>query len=292
MSFRNFVFNVLSILPDKAYLKIRYFQRMHKRLDLKNPKTFNEKLQWLKLYDRDPLYTKLVDKYQVREYVKEKIGEEYLIPLLGVWDRFDDINFDELPDEFVLKVTHDSGGLVICKDKSKFDREKARKKINSALKHNYYLENREWPYRNVPRRIIAEKYISDGTGVLNDYKLMCFNGKVDNIILCLGRFSEEGVKFYHFDKDWNYLPHCLHKEVAENVLSAYKPDKLTEMIRIAEILAEGLAHIRVDLYYVNGKIYFSELTFYQSSGFDTDITTVADREFGDKIILPSVARSK
>src|SRR5699024_8410056 len=169
---------LLNWLPDKIYLKICFRAKMRRKIDFSNVRTYNEKLQWLKINDRNPIYTKMVDKYEVREYIANHIGEEYLIPLIGVYDSFEEINFNELPNQFVLKCTHDSGGLVICKDKSKLDIEAARKKINDSLKRNYYYLFREWPYKNVKPRVICEKYMVDEfEKELKDYKFFCFNGK-------------------------------------------------------------------------------------------------------------------
>lgn len=194
------------ILADKTYLKIYFKCKMGYKLNLKNPQTFNEKLQWLKLYDRNPEYTKMVDKYEVREYIKEKIGEEYLIPLIGVYDKFDDIDFDELPNQFVIKCNHDSGGLVICKDKGKLNIEETRKKINKSLKRNYYYSGREWPYKNVKPRIIIEKYMEDSNkSDLIDYKLFCFNGIPKIVLVCSERFSSSNMCKTWFDMNWKLI---------------------------------------------------------------------------------------
>ena len=221
MSFRNFIFKILSVIPDKPYLRIRYFQRMHKILHLKNPKTYNEKLQWLKLYDRKPLYTKLVDKYLVREYVKEKIGEDYLIPLLAVYERAEDIDFDALPDEFVLKCTHDSGGLVICRDKADLDKTAAKTKIGSSLKVNYYLENREWPYKDVPRKIIAEKFIGDVEG----RNVVIVDDMVDTagtITKCADMLKEKGAV--------SVRAVCTHPVLSGNAYERISASALSEFI--------------------------------------------------------------
>ena len=289
MSFRNFIFKIMSVIPDKPYLRIRYFQRMHKILHLKNPKTYNEKLQWLKLYDRKPLYTKLVDKYLVREYVKEKIGEEYLIPLLAVYERAEDIDFDALPDEFVLKCTHDSGGLFICKDKSKLTPEKIaeiREKLDRSLKYDYYLHSREWPYKDVPRRIIAEKYMEDESEKeLKDYKFYTFGGRVKAILMTSGRFEKDKTGFDFFDENCQRIEGL--KRGKPNSKGEVKlPEKVKEMIPLVEKLAEGFPHIRVDLYLVNGRIYFGEMTFFAGSGFTKFEPEKWDRIFGDWIVLP------
>ena len=289
MSFRNFIFKIMSVIPDKPYLRIRYFQRMHKILHLKNPKTYNEKLQWLKLYDRKPLYTKLVDKYLVREYVKEKIGEEYLIPLLAVYERAEDIDFDALPDEFVLKCTHDSGGLFICKDKSKLTPEKIaeiREKLDRSLKYDYYLHSREWPYKDVPRRIIAEKYMEDESEKeLKDYKFYTFGGRVKAILMTSGRFEKDKTGFDFFDENCQRIE-GLKREKPNSKGEVKLPEKVKEMIPLVEKLAEGFPHIRVDLYLVNGRIYFGEMTFFAGSGFTKFEPEKWDRIFGDWIVLP------
>src|SRR5690554_1888512 len=182
--------NKLKFIDDKLYLKLIYRGRIGKRLNLTNPKTFSEKIQWLKLYDRNPLYTTLVDKYEVRSIIRQEIGEDYLIPLIGVWDNFDDINFDELPNSFVLKCTHDSGGVIIVKNKNDFNINIARKKINSSLKKNYFYSGREWPYKNVKPRIIIEKFMVDTKSKqLIDYKLMCFNGSPKIVQVMSNRIS-------------------------------------------------------------------------------------------------------
>lgn len=274
-------------LDDVFYLKIIYYQTFNKKLDLKNPKTFNEKLQWLKLYNRNPEYTKMVDKYEVKKYVAEKIGEEYIIPLIGIYNSFDEINFNELPDQFVIKCTHDSGGIVICKDKSNFSIEEARKKINKCMKNNYYRSWREWPYKNVKPRIIIESFMDDGVNSqLVDYKLQCFWGKVDNILVCVDRDKETGVKYHYFDTNWKYLKYCPYPGINEKNINISKPKQLDKMIKIAERLSAGIPEVRIDLYIIHGKIYFGEYTFFTNGGFDTTITSDADIILGEKLKLP------
>lgn len=274
-------------LDDVFYLKIIYYQTFNKKLDLKNPKTFNEKLQWLKLYDRNPEYTKMVDKYEVKKYVAEKIGEEYIIPSIGIYNSFDEINFNELPDQFVIKCTHDSGGIVICKDKSNFSIEEARKKINKCMKNNYYRSWREWPYKNVKPRIIIESFMDDGVNSqLVDYKLQCFWGKVDNILVCVDRDKETGVKYHYFDTNWKYLKYCPYPGINEKNINISKPKQLDKMIKIAERLSAGIPEVRIDLYIIHGKIYFGEYTFFTNAGFDTTITSDADIILGEKLKLP------
>ena len=193
-------------LSDKKFIEYRFLSEMGYKLNLKSPQTFNEKLQWLKLYDRNPEYTKMVDKYEVREYIKEKIGEEYLIPLIGVYDKFDDIDFDKLSNQFVIKCNHDSGGLIICKDKNRLDIETARKKINRSLKTNYYYSGREWPYKNVKPKILIEKYMEDSNkSDLIDYKLFCFNGIPKIVLVCSERFSSSNMCETWFDMNWKLI---------------------------------------------------------------------------------------
>ena len=273
-------------LPDELYLKLLFRFKMGYRLNLKNPKTFNEKLQWLKLYNRKPEYTTMVDKYAVKQYVANIIGEEYIIPTLGVWDRFDDIDFSKLPQQFVLKTTHGGGGggVVICRDKNSFDKEKARQIINHSMKSDIYKHLREWPYKNVPKRIIAEKFMEDSCGELRDYKFTCTNGTAHNVMLCFDRGTGD-TKFYFFDKAWNLLRlNKRGKEAPEN-FSLPKPLNLDEMFLVAQKISSGIPYARVDLYNINGKIYFGEITFYPASGFDNNLLAVTDELFGNYINL-------
>lgn len=270
-------------IPDKQYLQLLYRRVFDKKLHLDNPLSFNEKLQWLKLYNRNPLYTKLVDKYEVKKYIAEKIGEQYIIPTLGVWDNFDDIDFDSLPNQFVLKCTHDSGGLVIVKDKSKFDKDTANKKINKCLKRNYYWQGREWPYKDVKPRIIAEKFISFGEeGDIPDYKFYGFNGKVTALMVATERQSGH-TKFDFFDNNFNYLPFRWGHDHAS--VRPTKPENFNKMLDIASVLSKGFPHIRVDLYNVNGNIYFGELTFTHWSGMCPFEPEEWDYKFGSWIEL-------
>ena len=266
----------LNWLPDKTYIQLGYRLATKKRLNLKNPKTFNEKLQWLKLYDHKPEYTRMVDKYEAKQYVAKKIGEEYIIPTLGVWDSFDQIDFDTLPSQFVLKCTHDSGGLVICRDKSKLDKEKAKSRINASLKSNYFWSNREWPYKNVKPRIIAETYMEDAADdALTDYKFFCFNGEAK--IMYISKDHGKAPRTDFFDMGFNHLPIKVKDPHAEIV--PQKPEQFEQMRELAEILSRGLAHLRVDFYLIDGKIYVGELTFYHMSGF----TKVEPEEWNKKM---------
>lgn len=256
-------------MPDEEYLKKCFKACMGEDLHLDNPKTFNEKLQWLKLYDRKPEYTMMVDKYKVREYIKEKLGEEYLIPLLGVWDKAEDIDFDKLPNQFVLKCNHNSGlGMYICKDKSKLTQKEIkviRKNLTKGLQQDYYLTGREWPYKNVPRKIIAEKYMEDETGQLRDYKFYCFNGEPKIIMINSDREIGK-TKADYFDMDFNWIDLKWGYEHA--LVKPSKPINFEKMKELAVVLSKNIPELRVDFYEVNNKIYFGELTFFDGSGFD------------------------
>ncbi len=278
-------YGLYAVLPDELYLKIRYWAFFKKKLDLKDPKTFNEKLQWIKLHDRKPEYCKMVDKYEVKEYVSSVIGDQYIIPTLGVWDSFDDIDFDKLPDQFVLKCTHDSGGLVIVQDKSLLDKEKAKAKISSSMKKGYFTFGREWPYKDVKPRIIAEKFMKDASSEeLIDYKFMCFNGKFQYVFVCTDRRSDSGLKITIFDRNWEKVPFRRKYPVSSKELQ--KPETFDEMITLAEKLSEGIPFVRVDFYEINGKVYFGELTFFPDSGFGEFNPPEWDKKLGDMILLP------
>ena len=285
-------FHIYDFISDKTYLRFKYWLNMDKKLDLKNPKTFNEKLQWLKLYNRKPEYTMMVDKYAVREYIKEKLGEEYLIPLLGVWDSPDDIDFGKLPNQFVLKCNHNSGlGMCICKDKSKLDINKVKKELKKGLRQDYYLTSREWPYKDVPRKIVAEKYMEERLNTeLNDYKLMCFNGKVQCSFVCSERFSDDGLKVTFFDRDWNVLPFERHYPKSVNAIE--KPKTYEKMVEFAEILSKDIPFVRVDFYEISGKLYFGELTFFPGSGYEEFEPEEWDYKLGKMIDLNLIKTEK
>lgn len=273
-------------LPDEAYLKVLYYFKMGEKLDLNNPKTFNQKLQWLKLNDHKDIYTTMVDKFAVKQYVASLIGSQYVIPTLAVYDKVEDIVPEALPNEFVLKTTHGGGGrrVMICRDKSAFDWTKAKRRLKDSLRSDIYRNMREWPYKNVQKRIIAEQLLKTANGKSpNDYKFYCFDGKADCVMVCVGR--DEGVKFYFFDKNWNLRPFNNVGKNAEKGFTIPKPEGIDEMFAVAEKLSVGLPHVRVDLYYEGGKIYFGELTFFTASGFDRGLTTEADEYFGNLINL-------
>ena len=269
-------------LPDKPLLKLVFRARMGKKLDLKAPKTFNEKLQWIKLYDRKPEYKIMVDKLRVRDYIKEKIGEEYLIPLLGTWEKAEDIDFEKLPDKFVLKCNHDSGSVIICKDKEKFDRQKAIEKLKKHLKKGTFYHGREWPYKGIKPCVIAEQYMvdEDNPADLPDYKVMCFGGEPKFIELHLGRFSENHTQDF-YDVDWNKTEIDQDGYKSEEVTE--KPKQLPEILELSKKLSQGIRHLRVDWYIINQKVYFGELTFFDGSGFSPFVNEKDDLYLGSFI---------
>ena len=277
----------LRFLPDKLYIKIYYRLRVGKKLNLSNPITLNEKLQWLKFNYRFPLQSIVSDKLLVRDYVSKKIGSSYLIPLIGSWDSFDDISFKDFPKQFVLKCNHDSGGLVVCTDKKDFNMKKAKKKIEKSLKSNFYYIGREYQYRNIKPKIICEEFISDNGNIPMDYKIYCFNGKPDVILVCKDRFSNHSHKasYLYFDQEWNFIPLNKGDENLQNV-DVPKPKNLDIMLQIAKKLSQDFIFARIDLYNINGKIYFGEVTLSPNSGFDADITYETDLLFGNKLVIP------
>lgn len=278
---------IARIISDKVYLQIMYRLSYGKKLNLKNPINYNEKLQWLKLYDRNPLYTILVDKYEVKKYVADKIGNEYIIPTIGIYDKFQDIDFNKLPDKFVIKCTHDSGGLVVCRDKNKLEKKYVQSIVEKSLSSNYFYCGREWPYKNVKPRIIIEEYLCTNNDLnfdkknlnslemvqkkngLLDYKFMCFDGKVKALFLdigVIGKGTGHAEKYFRnvYDEKFNLLPIL---ETRENYPSTIeKPRNFEKMVEIAEKLSKGIPHVRVDLYNLNGHIYFGEMTFFHGSG--------------------------
>lgn len=279
-------YQLLDWLPDKIYLKIMYYACMHEKLNLKNPRSFNEKLQWIKLYDRSPEYTQMVDKYEAKGYVADRIGKQYIIPTLGIWKHFDDIDFKLLPNQFVLKCTHDSGGLVICRDKNKLDLNAAKKKIEKSLSTNYYYNGREWPYKDIKPRIIAEEYMEDnGSKELIDYKFYCFGGEPRFLYVSKGLENHQTARISFVTLDWkpatfgrsDYKPF----EKLPN-----KPQNFEKMVELARELSKGYSFLRVDLYEINGRIYFSELTFSPNAGMMPFSPKNYDYILGDMLILP------
>ena len=272
-------------LPDRPYLKLLYYHYFGKALELDNPKTYNEKLQWLKLYNRNPLYTKLVDKYSVKEWVSSCIGSEYVIPTYGVYNSVEEIDFNALPNSFVLKTTHDCGGIVICQNKDELDLDKAKKTLRNALSHSYYRRMREWPYKNVQRKIIAEKYVvNHSTDDLKDYKFFCFDGRVEFLFVASDRQSKSETKFDFYDADFNRLNIVNgHPNSANNV---DKPQHFELMIALATKLSSGIPHVRVDFYEADGQVYFGEMTFFHYSGLVPFEPEKWDYIFGEKLNLP------
>ena len=279
-----------SLLSDNCYLRLQYRCLFGKKPNLVHPQTFSEKLLWMKLFNRRPEYSVMVDKYEVKKYVADIIGEQYIIPTIGVWDRPEDIEWDSLPNQFVLKCTHDSGGLVICKDKAKLDKDAAIKKLKASLKRDYYKVAREWQYKNVPKRIIAEKYMEDKLfGELPDYKFFCFDGVVKAMFIGTERGTGD-VKFDFYDADFNHLDLVQIHPMSGKQLS--KPQQFEKMKELASKLSKGHPHLRIDLYDVNGDIYFGEITLYHHGGIVPFHPEKWDYTFGSWISLPKVKKTR
>lgn len=304
MSIADFIRNKI---PDSLYLRVEYFRHFKRFLSLKAPSSFTEKIQWLKLNNRKDYYPQLVDKYQVRNYISSSIGSKYLIPLLGVWDYVEDVDFNSLPNQFVLKTTHDSGGVFICSDKSKLDIDLLKKNLTERLNLNPFSVTREWPYKFVRPRIIAESLLICHTGGggntlfsnnlqeqahtksdLYDYKFFCFNGIPKFLKVDFGRFTEHHANYYDFD--WKLLPFGEKQYPPKPDYHIEKPYNFDKMLSIARQLSDGHPFIRVDLYNVNGQIYFGELTFFPSSGFTAFEPMKYDRILGDLICLPNKSK--
>jgi glycosyltransferase len=275
-------------VADDEYLRRKFYAKFGYKLDLSNPKTFNEKIQWLKLYDRNPEYIKKVDKFEAKKYVASIIGEKYIIPTIACWDNVDDIDWNKLPNQFVLKVTHDSGGIIICKDKEMLNIKNTISILKKSIKRDYYMLHREWPYKNIQRRIIAEDYMSDNSGELTDYKLMCFDGLCKCIFTCTDRYSKSGLKVTFYDTKWNILPFERHYKSLKK--PEKKPEKLDEMIMLAEKLSQNIPFVRIDFYVINKEIFFGEITFYPGSGFEEFTPFKWDEILGSWIKLPQVKR--
>ena len=283
-------YGVHNKMPDEEFLKKLYKAKFNKELDLENPKAFNEKLQWLKLYYKRPDYTMMADKYAVRPYIAEKIGEEYLVPLLGVWDNPDDVDFDSLPQQFVLKCNHNSGlGMCICKDKSKLNIEKARKNIRKGFEEDHFLLSREWQYRDIPKKILAEKYMKDSlqteeTGIIN-YKIGCFNGEPKYIYVSRNSEGKKNDCISMLTPEWTEAPfkHKLYKPF--DVLPP-KPVNYDKMLEFSRILSEGIPFVRVDFYEIDSKLYFSELTFNVAGGFTQYTPEKSGELIGSWLELP------
>lgn len=282
-------FMLKKLIPTKIWLKIEFYISINKKLDLSKPQTFNEKIQWLKLYDCKDQYTEFVDKFKVRKYISDTIGDEYLIPLIGVWDKFEDIDFDKLPNQFVLKPTHTSGNVFICKDKSEINFIKIKKEINDWLAREYYWIHREWPYKNIKPRIVCEKFMVDESGTeLKDYKFFCFNGVPKAMFVATDRGVDTRFDFY--DMDFNHLPFMQHYKNSTKLIN--KPKGFDEMVILAKKLSNNLPHVRVDFYDINGKIYFGELTFYHFSGLEKFEPEIYDEIFGSWLVLPTLINNE
>lgn len=286
-SFWWFVNHTYMWWPDALWLKMIYKQKMHQTLNLRNPTLFTEKLQWLKLHDRKPIYSSLVDKYEAKKYISTHYGENLVIPNYGVWNHFSDINFDELPEQFVLKCTHDSGRVFICKDKRTFDKTTAAEVLEKSLRHNFYYWTREWPYKRVKPRIIAEKFMSEQAAAdLVDYKFYCFNGRASYCQVITNRSVSEAIDFY--DRDWQLQPFIGLNPQAHHAASVMKcPEAYDQMLSLADDISTrvGSPFLRVDLYYIGHRIYFGEITFYPGGGTGVFTPPEWNRKLGDMIKL-------
>lgn len=283
---------ILDRMSDKTFLNLTYWIHYGRFVDWENPQTFNEKLQWLKVNNRKPEYTLMVDKCDVKKYVADVIGEEYIIPTIGVWDKVEDIPFESLPNQYVIKCTHDSGSVCVCKDKQAFDVESAKRKLSAGLKKNLFYWGREWPYKDVKPRIIAEKYLEDSDteqNDLKDYKLMCFNGKVRCSFVCSDRFNDQGLKVTFFDEEWKKMPFCRFYPAASYEIPA--PSSYNKMVELAEQLSKDIPFVRVDFYEVNGHPYFGEMTFYPGNGVEEFSPEEWDYKLGSWIDLSTVYNS-
>jgi hypothetical protein len=283
-------YRVQKYAPESKYPEILcdwYHEFTGKKLGLNNPRTFNEKIQWLKLYDSTPLKTRLADKYLVRDWIKEKIGEEYLIPLLGVYDNFDEIDFDTLPNQFVLKANHGSTWNIIVKDKTQFDKEKAKRDMDYWMRINFaFYAGMELQYRDIAPKIIAEQYLEDDGGQLSDYKFYCFNGKPEYILVITDRFSQEKMNIY--DMQWNLTPIHILPGIPD-LITFNKPKEADRLIELTNILCKdfkNFGHIRFDFYIADGKVYFGEITFTAGSGVYIFDPPEYDNIWGDLIKLP------
>lgn len=274
-------------MPDEAFLKRKFKASMGKALNLENPTTFNEKLQWIKLYDRKPEYTVMADKHLVKDYVSQKLGAQYIIPTLGAWDDPEDIDFDRLPSRFVLKCNHNSGlGMYICQDQSQMDKKAVIKGLKKGLQEDYYLSSREWPYKDIPRKIIAEAYMEDASGGLIDYKVHCFGGEPKFILVCGDRFSGKGLTEDFVTAQWERME-VKRPGIKLSHQLMEKPAQLEEILELSRKLSADIPFVRTDFYIINHKVYFSEITFFPAAGFRPFEPESWDETFGSWIDLPA-----
>lgn len=280
--------SILNWLPDESYLKLMYRSCMKKRLDLVNPKSYNEKLQWLKLFDRKDIYSKMVDKYEAKQIAESIIGSNHIIKTLGVWFSPNEINFESLPTKFVLKTTHDSGSIRIINKEQKFNKEEVIDYFKKIQNRNFYKITREWPYKNVRPRIIAEQYMEDNdTHELRDYKFFCFDGEVKALFIATDRMSKDKpTAFDFFDTEYQWLD--IRHGHPNAVIKPEKPKNFELMVRFAQLLSKGLPHVRVDLYEINGEVYFGEFTFFHHGGFVPFDPEEWDYKFGEWLVLPTL----
>lgn len=282
---------LLNWIPDKTYLRIVSITKFGKNINFNSPKTFNEKLQWLKIYDRKQFYTSLVDKKEVKNIINDLLGEEFLIKTIQTYNSPKDINLENLPKSFVLKCTHDSGGVVVCKDKNKLDLNSVKKKLNKHLKQNYYWGKREWPYKNIEPKIICEEYIVDNKNdSLVDYKFYCFNGVPKFCQVIKGRNTNETIDF--FDMDWEHMPFTGMRILPNSNIKISKPKYLKKMIYAAKVLSEDMPFVRVDFYHTENQVYFGEMTFYPQSGFGEIKPNDWNIKLGGLIKLPLKNKNK
>lgn len=276
------------LFSDKASIKIQYRVKMGRRVNLKNPQRFSEKLQWLKLYDRKPEYTTMVDKIAVKDYVASIIGDQYIIPTLGIWHHFDEIDFDSLPDKFVLKTNHGGGGssVIVCKNKAKLNRDRAKSILEKSLKSNLYNKNREWPYKNVKPMILAEQLLEDnGEHGLMDYKVFCCNGEPRMVKVNYDKATDYHVCWY--DLDWNKIEGTTIYDPVDKNVDIEKPKELDSLLELARKLSKDVSYLRVDFYCTNGNLKFGELTFFPGGGFERFNPESFDEEIGSWIKLPA-----
>lgn len=283
--------SVSFLFSDKKYLELIFKYRLGYPINWDTPTTYNEKLNWLKIHDHNPLYTQLVDKYQVKSFVEKKVGSKYLIPTIAVWNNPEDIDYTKLPDQFVLKTTHGGGneGVVICRDKNNFDINNASRKLKKAMRQDLYKDSREWPYKNVDRKIICEPYIEDKkVGELRDYKFFCFDGEVKALFVATERQNREEPFFNFFDQNYNPLP--IKQGHPVSPIFPPKPDSFEEMKEVSAKLSKGFVHVRVDLYEANGNVLFGELTFYHFGAVTPFEPVDWDYKFGEWIKLPIIEK--